>query len=110
MFQSARILADDNDASYHEAGDGTGAHSIGAALALAEVVVDVDRLLHIWTAFSDLLHHIHHQIQHVPPILEGIFLAPLHILRIHCHLGAAAHHTNPFLAARHVCKWLACHW
>ena len=90
-----------------------GAHSVGAALALAEVVVDVDRLLHIWTAFSDLLHHIHHQIQHVAPVLEGVLLAPLHILHTHTYfrdLGAVAegkYHANLMLATHHVCKWLA---
>ena len=61
---------------------GIGAHRVGAALALTEVVVDIDCLLHIWTALPDSLHHIHHQIQHVAPVLEGILLAPLHVLQI----------------------------
>ncbi len=64
--------------------EGTAAYSVAAALALAEVVMDVDRLLHVRAALADFLNYIHHQLQHVPPVGKGVRLAPLHVLHICC--------------------------
>ena len=66
------------------------AHRVCAALALAEVVVDVDCPLHIWAASGDFLHNANHQVQHVGPICHGIVLAPLHVLHSPARLGVAA--------------------
>ena len=65
-------------------------HHVCAALALAEVVVDVDSLLHIRAASGDFLHNANHQVQHVGPIGHGIVLAPLHVLHTPARLGVAA--------------------
>ena len=66
------------------------AHRVCAALALAEVVVDVNRMFHVWAASGDFLHNANHQVQHVGPICHGIVLAPLHVLHSPARLGVAA--------------------
>lgn len=57
-----------------------GAHHILAPLALAVVVVDVDRVLQVWHSSGDFIDRVHHEVQHVLPVLEGIGLAPGHVL------------------------------
>lgn len=51
------------------------------ALALAVVVVDVDRVLQIGRGSRDFHHRVHHQVQHVLAVLESISLAPSHVLQ-----------------------------
>ena len=44
--------------------------------------MDVDRVLQVWQSSCDGIHRVHHQVQHVLAVLEGIGLAPSHILHL----------------------------
>ena len=57
------------------------AHCVVAALALAEVVVDVDALIQGDAALGHVLHNIDHEITHEGAVVPRIFLAPQHVLR-----------------------------
>ena len=61
------------------------AHCVLAALALAVVVMDVDRVLQVWICSCDLIYGVHHEVQHVFTILESIPLTPSHVLQAHAH-------------------------
>ena len=56
------------------------AHLPGALLALAVVVVDVDGLAKVGRFASHMLHRPSQQVHHDPPVVEGILLAPVHVL------------------------------
>ena len=54
-----------------------------AALALAIVVVDVDSALQVGRGPRGLVDGIHHEVQHELAVLEGVSLAPSHVLYDH---------------------------
>lgn len=56
------------------------AYRVLAWLTLAVVVVDVDRAFQVWQGSSDLIDRVHHEVQHVLAVLEGIRLTPSHVL------------------------------
>ena len=51
-----------------------------AALALAVVVVDVDGFLQVGRSPRGLIDRVDHEVQHELAVLEGIGLAPGHVL------------------------------
>lgn len=54
-----------------------------AALALAVVVMDVDSALQVGGGPGGLVDGVHHEVQHELAVLEGVSLAPSHVLYNH---------------------------
>ena len=57
-----------------------GTDRVLAALALAVVVVDVDSFLQVGRSPCGLIDGVDHEVQHELAVLEGIRLAPGHVL------------------------------
>lgn len=58
-------------------------HLVGAAFALAVVVVYVDGALGHGRALCDLFNGASQQVQHESAVVKGVCLAPGHVLRQH---------------------------